>query len=381
MRILLVGDYPRDSRLGSTKVFIKLQEEFRAAGHSCDLVLADDFPGLPQHRLARWAFAPAAAATAIRRAIRKCGRYDVIDVASAEGLWVATWRRIGGLPGTPVIARSNGIEHLNYRRMLADADAGLAPKPWTRRFYYPAIRLSQVAATARLADRLIVLNEADREFVLDHGWKNVGEVDLVAHGVSARFLESTPVESRRGRGVLFCGTWDHTKGITYLVDAFTRLAPQGVRLTVFGGGVPASDIRAAFPAAAQTQLTIVDRTSEDLVIDAYRTHDVLAFPSTYEGFGMVLMEAMSQGLPVVTTPVGCATALVVDGLSGIVVPPRDGRALAEALACLLGDPALRARLADQAHRRVRTMTWSRTAEATLDVYHRAVGATRALAHA
>jgi glycosyltransferase involved in cell wall biosynthesis len=381
MRILLVGDYPRDARLGSTKVFVKLQEEFRAAGHTCDLVLADDFRDVPQHRVARWAIAPVAAAAAIRRVFRERGRYDVVDVASAEGLWVAAWRRIGGLPDTAIIARSNGIEHLNYQRMLADADAGLVAKPWTRRFYYPAVRLSQVAAAARLADRMIVLNEADREFVLQSGWKPADEVDLVTHGVSARFLESAPLEPRRGRGVLFCGTWDHMKGIAYLVDAFTRLAPQSVRLTVTGGGVPASEIRAAFPSAAQTQLTVVDRTSEDAVVDAYRTHDVLAFPSTYEGFGMVLMEAMSQRLPVVTTPVGCASALVIDGQSGIVVPPRDGPALAAALARVLGDPALRASLAEQGYRRVRTMTWSRTADATLDVYRRALGATPALVHA
>ena len=118
-------------------------------------------------------------------------------------------------------------------------------------------------------------------------------------------------------------------------------------------------------------MTVVDRVDEADVMAAYRTHDVLALPSTYEGFGMVVLEAMSQRLPVVVTPVGCAFALVEDGTTGLVVPPRDPAALAGALARMMGDEALRARLAEAAFARVRGMTWASTARLTLDVYERA----------
>jgi len=390
MRILLVGDYPRDPRLGSAKVLFKLQEEFRAAGHTCDLLLGDDLGDRPRHRAARWALAPTAAFAAVRRAVRGNGRYDVIDVASAEGLWLAAWRRLGGLDGTRVVARSNGIEHLNYRRMVADADAGLAAKPWTRRIYYPAVRLSQVAAAVRAADRLIVLNEAERAFVVSSGWKCDGEIDVVPHGVSSRFLDLAADARPRGRGILFCGSWDLVKGVPYLVDALAHLVERGacvapfgtpVALTIVGGGVPEAQIRAAFPATVQPHVTVVDRAGEEEVVAAYRSHDVLAFPSTYEGFGMVLLEAMSQRLPVVTTPVGCAANLVEDGRSGLVVPPRDPRALADALERLLTDPAERAILADAACQRVRGMSWAETARATLAVYQRSIAAGPAFAHA
>lgn len=390
MRILLVGDYPRDPRLGSAKVLFKLQEEFRAAGHACDLLLGDDLGDRPRHRAARWAIAPGLAFAAVRRAIRRNGRYDVIDAASAEGLWLGMRRRFGGLGGTAIVARSNGIEHLNYRRMVADADAGLIAKPWTRRIYYPAVRLAQVAAAARAADRLIVLNEVDRTFVLSRGWKRHGEIDVVPHGVSSRFLDAAADAGPRGRGILFCGSWDLVKGVPYLVQAFGRLVERDVRvqpsgapaqLTIVGGGLPESQIRAAFPAAAQARVTVVDRAREEEVIAAYRSHDVLAFPSTYEGFGMVLIEAMSQRLPVVTTPVGCATSLVDDGRSGVIVPARDADALADALETLLIDPTRRAALADAACRRVRGMSWAETARATLAVYERTLAGGPAFVHA
>lgn len=383
MRILLVGDYPRDARLGSTKVLVKLQEEYRAAGHTCDLLLADDLGDSPRHRAARWAFAPVAACVAVYRAIRRDGPYDVVDIASAEGLWLAAWRRLGGFDHTAVVARSNGVEHLNYQRMLDDARAGLVEKGWARRWYYPVVRLSQVSAAIRLADRAILLNDHDRAFVVGRGWKRSADVDVVAHGVSSQFLESAPADGPRGGGILFCGTWDHMKGIRYLVDAFSRLLERGtivrpfgtpVRLTVLGGGVPASTVVANFPESVRASVAVVDRATETEVIAAYRSHDVLAFPSTYEGFGMVLMEAMSQRLPVVTTPVGCATALVEHGRSGLVVPPRDAGALADALATLLADPVRRETLGREASQRVRQMTWTHTARATLDVYERAAAA-------
>ena len=384
MRILLVGDYPNDPRLGSTKVFVKLQEEFRALGHTCDMLLADDLGLRPRNRFARWLVEPIAACAAVRRAVRKSGPYDIVDVASAEGLWLAVLRRArravaqsakaGGGP-TPIIARSNGLEHLNYQRMLDDDTAGLRRKPLTRRWWYPAVRLSQVALAARLADRLIVLNDLDREFAVSRHWKPSAAIDLVGHGVSTRFLTNAPTADHpRGRGILFCGTWDHMKGIHYLSAAFCRLVLEGrtSNLTILGGGVPEASIRAGFSTDAQRYLTVIDRVSEADVIAAYREHDVLAFPSSYEGFGMVLLEAMTQRLPVVTTPVGCARALVSHERTGLVVPVRDADALAAALGRMLDDRALRTSLADRAFDEVRDMTWTRSAAATLEVYGRAL---------
>ena len=94
---------------------------------------------------------------------------------------------------------------------------------------------------------------------------------------------------------------------------------------------------------------------------------------------MVLIEAMSQRLPVVATPVGCAPSLVETGVSGLLVPPRDPVALAAALQRMLQSPALRARCAEAALRTVRAMTWTATAQHTLAVYDRA-RAGRARAH-
>jgi glycosyltransferase involved in cell wall biosynthesis len=378
MRILLVGDYPADPRLGSAKVLFKLQEEFRAFGHHCDVLLADEIGDFPRNAYCRQALGPLVARSAVRRAVADRGPYDVIDAASAEGLWIARWRT-KALRHAAVISRSNGLEHLNYRRMIDDHDAGLLSKPWTRRLFHPAVRLTQVAAAAKAADRLILLNDEDREFALRQRWKPEDAIDVVPHGVSTRFLaQAPPRDAIRGGGILFCGTWTGVKGVSYLADAFSRLVAQGLRanLTVLGGAVPAGDIRAAFPERARSLVSILERVPEGDVMSVFRTHDVLAWPSTYEGFGMVLIEAMSQRLPVVATPVGCARSVVVHRQTGLVVPPRDAAALADALAQMLADAVLRRSCADAAFARVREMSWTVTARRTLDVYARALATRR-----
>lgn len=375
MRILLVGDYPRDARLGSTKVLLKLQEELRGLGHTCDVILADDLGPSPRNHYLRQALGPFVALAAVRKAFRERGAYDVVDVASAEGLWLGVMRRCGWFRGTAIIARSNGLEHLNYRRMLQDHDAGLRPKPWTRRLFHPAVRLTQVAGAARAADRLLLLNDVDRDFAIGRHWKAAGDIDVVPHGVSTEFLNDAPARDQpRGRGLLFCGSWTEVKGVDYLAAAFSRLADEGFdgRLTVLGGAVDTEIILSAFTPAGRARVTVVDRVSEREVIAAYRTHDALVWPSTYEGFGMVVIEAMSQRLPVIASPVGCARALVIDNTTGLVVPPRQPDALAAAMKRLMSDRGLRLRLADAAFDLVRDMSWRRTADQTLAVYGRAM---------
>ena len=373
LRILLVGDYENDARLGSAKVSHKLCEELRQLGHQCDALFSDTIGRSPQDRQLRQLVAPVLSSRAISRASGTA--YDVVDASSAEGLWFGVRRRFARRQRTAYVCRSHGLEHLNYQRMLDDAREGLTRKPWTRRVWYPVSRLSQVAAAARVADRLIVLNGNDREFVRARGWLPADRIDVVPHGVSHRYLTPPSVTSR-GAGVLFCGAWDHVKGMSYLVDAWTSLHDDGCRvpLTILGPGVPADHVLQAFPERTRPLVTVIARVSEERVIDEYRRHDALVFPSVYEGFGMVALEALSQALPVIATPVGCAADLVVDGVTGIRVPPRDATAIAAAVRRLMGDSALRERLGQAGATAVRAMTWRSTAQQTVDVYRRALAA-------
>ena len=372
LRILLLGDYAADPRLGSSKVYYKLREEFTRLGHDCAVMLQPDLGPWPGVAKLRWALAPALAARAVARAATP---YDVIDVASAEGAVLGLRRALSPASPVAIVSRSHGLEHRNYQRLLDDHAAGFVRKGWHRRWWYPVARLSQVALAARLADRLIVLNAGDAEFAAARHWKPRDAIDVIPHGVSGRFLESTPPPGApRGRGVLFCGTWDDVKGVRYLAAAFSEVAATmpGARLTVLGAGMPEAAVRAQFAPHARDAVTVSPRVSEEEVMREYRAHDVLVLPSTYEGFGMVVLEAMSQRLPVVSTPVGCAPALIRDGETGVLVRPRSVADLAAALRRLLGDAGLRQRLAEAAYPLALAHTWAATAERTVATYRHAI---------
>jgi glycosyltransferase involved in cell wall biosynthesis len=373
LSILFVGDYPPDPTLGSPKVFYKLQAEFTALGHHCDIMFAPEIGG-PSFRQIRQLITPWRAGNAIVRRLEAI-RYDVVDAASAEGLLFGILKKFAIYKEIACVCRSNGLEQLNYRRMLDDASEGLSRKPWIRRLWYPASRLSQVAAAAHLSDRLLLLNDRDRDYALAHGWQAPDRIDVIPHGVSNRFLDDDPGADRaRGDGLLFCGSWDQVKGIRYLVEAFERIitaSPQQ-RLTVLGPGVPAEDVLNAFPERLRHLVRVSDRAPEEDVIRAMRSHDVLLWPSTYEGFGLVLIEAMSQRLAVVATPAGCASAIVRDGVNGLLVPARDPKALAAAALRLVDDAPMRRRLGAAARDSVAGLSWRACAERTLQCYRTAL---------
>jgi glycosyltransferase involved in cell wall biosynthesis len=373
LSVLFVGDYPPDPTLGSPKVFYKLQTELQGLGHRCDIMFGPEIGGTP-FRQVRQLVSPWRAGNAIVRRLEG-GAYDIVDAASAEGLFFGILKKFGIYKQVAYICRSNGLEQLNYRRMLEDARDGLVRKPWIRRLWYPASRLSQVATAAHFADRLLLLNDRDREYALAHGWQPPDRVDVIPHGVSDRFLAADPgAEASRGDGLLFCGSWDHAKGIHYLVEAFANMnaASARHRLTILGPGVAAGDVLRAFPEHLRPLVRVVERGPEEEVIRAFRTHDVLLWPSTYEGFGLVLIEAMSQRLVAVATTVGCASTVIRDGINGLLVPARDPAALAAAAQRLMDDVVLRRQLGCAARHAVIDLSWRACAQKTVECYRSAL---------
>jgi glycosyltransferase involved in cell wall biosynthesis len=153
--------------------------------------------------------------------------------------------------------------------------------------------------------------------------------------------------------VLFVGRLSAEKGIRTLVDA-----TRGLNLVVAGDG----PLRSLVPDA----LGFVPHEEVQRLLARAA---VVVLPSHREGLPMVLLEAMAHGRAVVATPVGGVPSLVEDGVTGLLVPPGDAKALREAIERLLADPELRRRLAETARAKVSELcSWERVTEATLDAY-------------
>lgn len=192
----------------------------------------------------------------------------------------------------------------------------------------------------------------------------------------AEELRRTLAPSRGERPVvLFVGRLIYYKGADVLVRA---MAQTGADLVMIGRGPLAADLRAlaASLGLAERVRLIEEAESGDLTA-WYHAADVFCLPSVArsEAFGLVQLEAHAAGTPVVSTALTTGVPFVNrHGVTGLVVPPGDVEALADALRTLLADDALRARLGRQAQERaLREFTLERMVERTLAVYHEARG--------
>jgi glycosyltransferase involved in cell wall biosynthesis len=148
--------------------------------------------------------------------------------------------------------------------------------------------------------------------------------------------------------VIFIGSLSQRKGVSYLLDAIEKLG-SAVELTLIGRRVgecrpldSALKVHRWIPSLSHTE-----------VLQELQHHDVMAFPSLFEGCALVVLEAMACGVPVITTPNGAAPDIIHDGQDGFIVPIRDSEALAEKLELLSNDRAL---LASMGHAALHTAT-------------------------
>jgi D-inositol-3-phosphate glycosyltransferase len=118
----------------------------------------------------------------------------------------------------------------------------------------------------------------------------------------------------------------------------------------------------------QDLVAFLGKRSQDTLPYYYSAAEVVVVPSFYESFGMVALEAMACGTPVVASQVGGLAYLVQDGITGFTVPVDDPQALADRLMQLLSNTALRSSMAQQAFQYARGYAWEVIAQKLLQVY-------------
>lgn len=154
--------------------------------------------------------------------------------------------------------------------------------------------------------------------------------------------------------VLFVGSLSQRKGLSYLLEAVTRLGSK-VELTLVGQRVAECRV---LDAALRVHRWIPS-LSHTAVLEEMSSHDVMVFPSLFEGFGLVILEAMSQGVPVITTPNTGAPHFISDGEDGFIVPIRDVEAIVERLEMLILDRDRLATMSQAAIRKAVQRSWEK----------------------
>ncbi|MGZ4602814.1 MAG: glycosyltransferase family 4 protein [Kineosporiaceae bacterium] len=363
MRIGIVCPYSFDVPGGVQFHVRDLAEHLIGLGHDVSVLApADEDTPLPWYvegagravpvkyngSVARLAFGPVSRVR-VRRWLAE-GEFDVLHIhepVSPSLSMLALWAATG-----PIVAT---FHTANLRSRVMQAA-------------YPILRTSLEKITARIA----VSEDARRTLVEHLG----GDAVVIPNGVYVdRFADASPRPEWQGTPdrptVAFVGRIDESrKGLPVLAAAVpaVRARRPGTRFLVLGRG-DGDEALEGLAARDRAAIELLGPLGDAEKAALLRSVDVYVAPHTGgESFGIVLVEAMSAGAPVLASDLGAFRRVLDDGALGVLFPPGDPAALASRLLGLLEAPAERARLAAAAGRAVRRYDWSRVGGQLLTVY-------------
>ncbi len=209
-----------------------------------------------------------------------------------------------------------------------------------------------------------------------------GRYRIIPNGVDVgRFspeVEPLPQFDDGKLNVLFLGRLERRKGLPYLLQAFALLKREvpDLRLIVAGGdGGMLAPCQRFVERSGLTDVLFVGYVPEADLPRYYRSAHVFCAPNTgAESQGLILLEAMASGVPVVASAIEGFREVITHGQEGLLVPPGDGEALAQALLRLLSDPSLREQMGQRGLVTVRRYAWERVAAQVLDYYRQVMAA-------
>ncbi len=343
---------------------------------------------------------------------RPIDKYEVLDYLPDFACGVQRWRALIGLSydlihshywlsgrlgvlfrdrwDVPLVSMFHTLAHLKNR--VAESAAEREQE----------VRQEIERRTMAASDRIVAATEVDRTQTVRH-YGSLAPISVIPGGVDLRRFRPIPravarreIGVRERRLVLFVGRIQRLKGVDVLLRAFAQLARAGdardTRLLIVGG-LPVATTRGighelreinrlqrlAGHLGLADQVTFVGAVQQERLPFFYAAASVTVVPSSYESFGLVAVESLACGTPVVATRVGGLSTIVRDGETGRLVPWRDPRLFAERIRDVLDDSALRARLAANARPSVERFDWGRIADEHLALYRQVLAERDALA--
>ena len=314
--------------------------------------------GFPEPRTFSWR---------VRRELAaRRGQFDVVHDNQTFGngllgVMQDGWPLLGTCHHPVTVDRTLDLEH--------------APNWWRRtqlRRWYGFLKMQQ--KVARQVPRILTVSSSSKRDIVEQYGINADQLQVVPIGVDTQHFRPRPEIARVPGRIMTTASADVPfKGLLPLVEAVAKARTERpeAHLVVVG------KLRGESPVAAAIErfgvgdaVRFESGISNERMIELYAEAEVAVVPSLYEGFSLPAVESMACGVPLVTTTGGALPEVVgEDGETGMLVRPGDPGELAAAIVRVLGDSGLRARLADNARRRVlERFTWEACAAATAEHY-------------
>lgn len=310
--------------------------------------------------------------------------YDIIfSHYWLSGVAAASLRKVWD---APIVQMFHTLAEMKNR--VAQSDAEREPEQ----------RLNCEGEIMRFADRLVAATPLEKNHMTWHYGASPDKIDIVPPGVDLdRFKPLDKYQARDYIGVpptdkmiLFVGRIQPLKGIDILMRALAQVRrrepelAKNICVSIIGGDPnPDSDIEQREFERLETLrrelgigdlVTFLGAKDQDTLVYYYSAAEMVVMPSHYESFGMVAIEAMGCGTPVIASDVGGLSFSIEDGFNGYLVPGSDYKALADKIVLLLKYRTLREQLSEQAQAWVKRYSWHHIADEIQEVFERTLHA-------
>lgn len=375
MKILFVADLFPNPNSGASGTEFQTIKALRQLGHEVDEIWADAIPRWISHPNLHYLLElPRGFAKAIARACENKD-YDVIHCNQPHAFLAAREHCKAGRPGV-FVNRSHGFE----------AHAAEVLGRWRQRWGEQERRFPRNLAgilidaemrrhcrlVARHVDGMIVSSSGDRDFILDHYGILADRLVCIPQAPPEAFVQTAllPMTPARREKMLFIGPPQFWKGPDVLAPAVESLMERypGLCLTWVCSSEEQKVAGAFFSARIRARILFQNPLPQEDLLELYDRHGIFLFPSLFEGFGKVFLEAMARGLCVVASKTGGMVDVITSGKDGLLVPVGDYARLAKGVEQLLTSPEMAVEVAAAARKTAAAYSWERVGRETAEFY-------------
>jgi glycosyltransferase involved in cell wall biosynthesis len=313
----------------------------------------------------------------------KKNKFDIVE-ATAGDFWLANVllnNKNNYNRNFMKVVSTHGLEHfhLTVNNQTRNAEGKNFKKPYNIYYnlYYKNFKLWQVKQDLMQADVAIVHNSLDKRFASLIVGVNSKKINVIPWGINDNlFLYANNLKMVRNDNLLFnlifLGRWDKDKGVHLLPQIVDKLfeTDHRYRLTCAGLGdhITEDEVLAYFPIQYRSRINIISQYDNDKLQNILSQHGILIFPSVAEGFGMVIAEAMSCGLVIITTRVGLVIDWIKNEENGFIVKRRDADSYVEMIKYAVNQPELAYKIRQKAHKTALHFNWKKIAEERIKIY-------------
>lgn len=233
--------------------------------------------------------------------------------------------------------------------------------------YLDQVQMKQLNDESLLADHVIVASTYTKQTLIENK-VSPEKITIIPYGVEAsRFSLKPSYNEQNGKiKLVFVGQMIQRKGLGYLFEALKLLNSKNIELTLIGRGVIDTNLINEYK--KYIDMTVKINPTHDELVNELHAHDMLVFPSLVEGFGHVILEAMSAGLPVLCTPHTAGPDVFIKGTEGVIVPIRNAEAIAQKIEYFIHHKKELASMGVSAGQTARAFTWEKFRDGIVQFY-------------